>query len=233
MTVKETVLHIVHLSNLLQVGHSALVCPAKFAVGSGPSMIKPYMQYHDAKAGNFVTEILQFLEKGKTVILDLGNAPPELMEYFSIHLSTAVFHRQVEKFSSNELGQHFVQLYFEEAHNLFAANDDDERTKIYRRLAKEGAKYQIGMVYSTQSVTSVSKDLLGQTENFFIAHLASQDEVNALARVNVTYESMKDDIMLTKTPGYIRMLTRSHRFVVPMQAVKFEASIPTQVVTGN
>src|SRR6185312_6463019 len=89
---------------------------------------------------------------------------------------------------------------FEEAHNLFAANDDDERTKIYRRLAKEGAKYQIGMVYSTQSVTSVSKDLLGQTENFFIAHLASQDEVNALARVNVTYESMKDDIMLTKTP---------------------------------
>jgi len=169
-------------------------------------------------------------DQGKTVILDLGNAPPELMEYFSIHLSTSVFHRQVEKFSSNELGAHFVQLYFEEAHNLFAANDDDERTKIYRRLAKEGAKYQIGMVYSTQSVTSVSKDLLGQTENFFIAHLASQDEVNALARVNVAYESMKDDIMLTKTPGYVRMLTRSHRFVVPMQAVKFEASIPTQVV---
>ena len=205
----------------------------KFAVGSGPSMIKPYMQYHDAKAGNFVTEIIQFLEKGKTVILDLGNAPPELMEYFSIHLSTAVFHRQVEKFSSNDLGDHYIQLYFEEAHNLFAANDDDERTKIYRRLAKEGAKYQIGMVYSTQSVTSVSKDLLNQTENFFIAHLASQDEVNALARVNVTYESMKDDIMLTKTPGYIRMLTRSHRFVVPMQAVKFEASVPTQVLTPD
>lgn len=118
----------------------------RFAVGSGPSMIKPYMQYHDSKAGNFVTEIIHYLDQGKTVILDLGNAPPELMEYFSIHLSTSVFHRQVEKFSSNELGAHFVQLYFEEAHNLFAANDDDERTKIYRRLAKEGAKYQIGMV---------------------------------------------------------------------------------------
>jgi hypothetical protein len=201
----------------------------RFVVGSGPSLIKPYMQYHDPNAGNFVTEIIGFLEQGKTVILDLGNAPPELMEYFSVHLSTAVFHRQVEKFSSNDLGSHFLQLYFEEAHNLFASSDNDERTKIYRRLAKEGAKYQIGMVYSTQSVTSVSKDLLGQTENFFIAHLASQDEVNALARVNVAYESMKGDIMLTKTPGYIRMLTRSHRFVVPMQAVKFEAAVPTQV----
>ena len=76
----------------------------------------------------------------------------------------------------------------------------------------------------------MSKDLLGQTENFFIAHLASQDEVNSLARVNIAYESMKDDIMLTKTPGYIRMLTRSHRFVVPMQAEKFEASVPTQLL---
>jgi hypothetical protein len=198
----------------------------KFTAGSGPSMIKPYMQYHDPEAGNFVTEIIQLLDKGRTVILDLGNAPPELMEYFSVHLSTAVFHRQVEKFSSNDLGNHFLQLYFEEAHNLFAANDDDDKTKIYRRLAKEGAKYQIGMVYSTQSVTSVSKDLLGQTENFFIAHLASQDEVNALARTNIAYDSMKDDIMVTKTPGYIRMLTRSHRFVVPMQAVRFEAVVP-------
>ena len=196
-------------------------------------MIKPYMQYHDAKAGNFVTEILQYLEKGKTVILDLGNSPPELMEYFSIHLSTSVFHRQVEKFSSNELGDHFVQLYFEEAHNLFAANDNDERTKIYRRLAKEGAKYQIGMVYSTQSVTSVSKDLLGQTENFFIAHLASQDEVNALARVNVTYESMKDDIMLTKTPGYIRMLTAFSPICRPNAGGKVRSQVPTQMLTGK
>ena len=174
-----------------------------------------------------MAEIIQLLEKGQTVILDLGNAPPELMEYFSVHLSTAVFHRQVEKFSNNELGNRFLELYFEEAHNLFANEDrNDERTKIYRRLAKEGAKYHIGMVYSTQSVTSVSKDLLGQTENFFIAHLASQDEVNALARVNIAYESMKDDIMLSKTPGYIRMLTRSHRFVVSMQARKFEAAAP-------
>ena len=204
----------------------------RFTGGSGPSIIKPYTKYHDSKAGNFVVEILQLLESGQTVILDLGNAPPELMEYFSILLSTAVMHRQVEKFSSNELGNHYLQLYFEEAHNLFASDDKDERTKIYRRLAKEGAKYQIGMVYSTQSVTSVSKDLLGQTENFFIAHLASQDEVNALAKVNIAYQSMKEDIMLTKTPGYIRMLTRSHRFVVPMQARKFEAAIPMQISTA-
>ena len=194
--------------------------------GSGPAALKKYRPYHNPAAGNFVDEILQLLSLGKTVILDLGNAPPELMEYFSIQLSKAVSSQQVEKFSTNKLGNTFIQLYFEEAHNLFAPSDTDEKTKIYRRLAKEGAKYHIGMVYSTQSVTSVSKDLLGQTENFFIAHMSSQDEVNALAKINIAYQSMGEDIMLTKTPGYIRMLTRSHRFVVPMQAHKFEAKTP-------
>ncbi len=137
-------------------------------VSTGPAILQPYRKYHDPNAGNFVEEIIDLLEKGRTVILDLGNAPPEVMEYFSVHLSTAVFHKQVDKFSNNKLGLHYLQLYFEEAHNLFGTTDNDERTKIYRRLAKEGAKYHIGMVYSTQSVTSVSKDLLAQTENFFI-----------------------------------------------------------------
>ena len=205
----------------------------KSTVSSGPSLLKKYNQYHDAAAGNFVEEILAYLEAGRTVILDLGNAPPELMQYFSVYLSQAVFYRQVEKFSTNQLGDFYLQLYFEEAHNLFAPSDTDEKTKIYRRLAKEGAKYHIGMVYSTQSVSSVSKDLLGQTENFFIAHLASQDEVNALAKVNVAYNSMKDDIMLSKTPGYIRMLTSSHRFVVPMQSMKFEAATPMKFAAAS
>jgi hypothetical protein len=44
-------------------------------------------------------------------------------------------------------------------------------------------------------------------EYFFIAHLASQDDVNRLSRLNIAYESLKDDIMQAKTVGYIRMLT--------------------------
>lgn len=146
------------------------------------------------------------------------------MQYFSRELSQAVFYHQTDKFTNNKLGNHFIQLYFEEAHNLFKNNDNSDETRIYRRFAKEGAKYHIGMVYSTQSPTTILADLLAQTENFFIAHLASQDDVNKLAKVNVAYESIKNDILKAKTIGYIRMLTRSHRFVVSMQALKFSPS---------
>ena len=187
----------------------------------GPGIIQGLRIYHDKAAGNFVEEILAALDEGKTIILDLGNANETVMRYFSRELSERVFAHQTDKFTGNKLDDHYVQLYFEEAHNLFALSDTDEATRIYRRFAKEGAKYHIGMVYSTQSPTTVNSDLLAQTENFFIAHLASRDEVNKLAKVNVAYETLGDDILQAKTQGYMRMLTRSHRFVVPMQALKF------------
>ena len=78
------------------------------------------------------------------------------------------------------------------------------------------------MVYSTQSPSTVNGDLLAQTENFFVLHLASTEDVNRLAKVNVAYESIKEDILRAKTVGFVRMLTRSHRFVVSMQALMFK-----------
>ena len=68
---------------------------------------------------------------------------------------------------------------------------------------------------------SVSKELLAQTENFFVAHISSRDEVNALSKVNSAYEDLKEDILRAKSPGYVRMLTRSNRFVISVQAKKF------------
>jgi Helicase HerA, central domain len=189
-------------------------------IGGGPQVLRPYMTFHDPKAGAFVEEILDFLDAGKTVILDLGNASDTIRQYFSDMLSLAVFAHQEKKFTSNKLGNHYIQLYFEEAHNLFPRERTDI-TGVYSRFAKEGAKFHIGMVYSTQSPSTVSADLLAQTENFFIAHMSSQDEVRALAKLQVAFEGLQEDILRTRTPGYMRMLTFSHRFVVPVQVRRF------------
>jgi len=188
----------------------------------GPVVIQPYREYHDPNAGDFVDEILNLLDEGKTVILDLGNASDSIRRYFSDLLSKAVFTHQENKFVHNTLGNHFVQLYFEEAHNLFPRENKD-MIGIYARFAKEGAKFHIGMVYSTQSPSTINRDLLAQTENFFIAHISSQDEVNALAKFQVAFDGLQMDILHTRTPGYMRMLTFSHRFIVPVQVKKFGA----------
>lgn len=195
------------------------------AGGSGPTVLRSYIGFHAPDAGDFIAEILKLLDAGKTVILDLGNATDEVRRYFSDLLSRAVFAHQELKFVSNKLEGHFVQLYFEEAHNLFPP-DDKDLSGVYARFAKEGAKFHIGMVYSTQSPSTINRELLAQTENFFVAHLSSQDETKALSRVQVAFAGIEEEILRAKTPGYVRMLTMSHRFVVPVQAYKFEATIP-------
>ncbi len=192
------------------------------ATGSGPSVIRAYRHYHAPDAGDFQGEILALLDQGRTVILDLGNATDAIRKYFSNMLSTAVFRAQETKFVSNALGNRYVQLYFEEAHNLFPP-DSKDLTGVYARFAKEGAKFHIGMVYSTQSPSTINKELLAQTENFFVGHLSSQDETRSLSRVQIAFSGIEEDILRAKTPGYMRMLTMSHRFVVPTQAFKFEA----------
>ncbi len=190
------------------------LCPES---GKGPVMLSKYKMYHSATAGDFVTEIINYLDEGKTVILDLGNANDEIRQYFSDLLSRAVFNKQETEFVNNNLGDKYIQLYFEEAHNLFPPQTKDNQD-VYSRFAKEGAKFHIGMVYSTQSPSTISKELLVQTENFFVGHLASTDETKALTRTQIAFEGVEDDILRAKTPGYMRMLTMSHRFVIPVQA---------------
>lgn len=189
--------------------------------GSGPKILANYRIYHSARAGDFVQEIIDLLNHGKTVILDLGNANEKIREYFSDLLSTAIFKEQERKFVSNQLGNHYVQLYFEEAHNLFPPSSNDNTT-VYHRFAKEGAKFHIGMIYSTQSPSTISKELLVQTENFFIGHLSSSDEANALSKLQSTFKGLEEDIKKCRTPGYMRILTTSHRFIIPVQVKKFE-----------
>jgi hypothetical protein len=195
------------------------------ASGSGPAVLRAYLNYHSPAAGDFIAEILQLIDDGKTVLLDLGNATDEIRRYFSDMLSQNVFSHQEKKFVSNALGKHFVQLYFEEAHNLFPP-DSNDLTGVYARFAKEGAKFHIGMVYSTQSPSTINRELLAQTENFFVAHLSSQSETRALSQVQIAFSGIDEDILRAKTPGYMRMLTMSHRFVVPVQANRFEALAP-------
>lgn len=213
-------------NDLFDADDQSLLNFLKPVIGGGPVILRPFLGYHDPQAGNIVQEVLSKLDAGKTVILDLGNASDRIRRYFSDLLSKALFAHQEQKFTSNNFGGHFMQIYFEEAHNLFP-RDAKDLTDVYSRFAKEGAKFHIGMVYSTQSPSSISQELLMQSENFFVGHLASIDEAKALSRQQATFTGIEEDILRSRTPGYMRMLTFSHRFVVPLQAFKYEAVAST------
>lgn len=186
---------------------------------SGKRILIPFKSYHDHRADGAIEGVLEAISKSKCVILDLSNAPEDLYKFFSDYLSKTIFNSQMQKFTTNSLGTKYVQFFFEEAHNLFPSNDKDLKN-VYNRLAKEGAKLNIGIVYSTQSISSLSPDLLKNTENFFIAHLNDDREIRELTRFH-EFRDVGYDVQRTKTRGFVRMITRSHKFAIPVQIDKF------------
>jgi len=193
---------------------------------SGPKKITPFTIYHDPSGANIVESIVKEVEQGKTVLIDLAQANQEVAQFYTEMVAQAILSEQMNKFatlSPQSFEAKSVLFYFEEAHNLFRA-DDRDLSSIYNKLAKEGAKFRIGMVYATQSMTTLSPDLLKNTENFFIAHLNDDREVKEIER-RYEFAGLGLDIQRARSKGYVRMITLSHRYALPVQIRLFEPAI--------
>lgn len=163
-------------------------------------------------------EIYQHLIKGKIVILDLSVGQAQLRERISKRIAKYVFDSSMNCFTSGKNPQNIV-IYIEEAHNLIGRNMDLSET--WPRLAKEGAKYKIALVYATQEVSSVHPNILANTENWFISHLNSEKEISELAKF-YDFADFKQSLLRSQDVGFARVKTLSSPFVVPIQINKFD-----------
>ena len=169
---------------------------------------------------SFEDEIVALLRDGKIVIIDLSQGDPDIQRTYSDRVCRRIFAEAMDRFIKNELAN-FIQMYFEEAHNLFPRKEERDLTIIYNRLAKEGQKLRIGLNYATQEVSSISSSILKNTQNWFITHLNNEDELREL-RKYYDFEDFVASIRRTTDKGFVRMKTDSNTFIVPIQIDRFE-----------
>ena len=183
--------------------------------------------YHSAERENDVAEeVYRNLCEGKIVILDLSVGNAVLRERVSKKIAAYVFNQSMDKFTQGKMPPNIV-LYIEEAHNLIGRNND--LTDTWPRIAKEGAKYHISLVYATQEVSSVHPNILANTENWFVSHLNSEKEIKELAKF-YDFADFSKSLLRSQDVGFTRVKTLSSPFVVPIQVDKFD---PEKIKQGR
>ena len=192
---------------------------------SGFMKFRPLVKFHTPQSSaSFEKDIVNRLKRGEIIIIDLSQGDPIVQKTYAERISLRIFQDAMDRFI-NMSPNNFVQFYFEEAHNLFPQKDDKDLSRIYNRIAKEGAKLNIGLIYATQEVSSISSNILKNTQNWFIAHLNNEDEIREIRKF-YDFSDFCDGLIRYSSgsdKGFVRMKTYSNAFVIPVQVDRFIA----------
>ena len=168
-------------------------------------------------------DVYENLIEGKIVILDLSAGSEKMKDIQAQKIADFIFVQNTAKYTSGERAHApIIMMYVEEAHNLIGKDKKIDTT--WPRIAKEGAAYKIGLVYSTQEPSSIHPNIMANTENFFVTHLNNDDEIRTISKF-YDFGDFAGVIKKATDVGFSRIKTLSSSFVVPTQILQFRPEI--------
>ncbi|MEZ5535401.1 MAG: DUF87 domain-containing protein [Thiolinea sp.] len=183
------------------------------------SYLKPVAEHHSiASSSEVESDIYKLLANGFIVIIDLSVGHSKVRESISERIARNIFSQSMGIFHNGKTPPNIV-VYVEEAHNLIGRNAEPDET--WPRIAKEGAKAHLSLVYATQEPSSIQPNIMANTENWIVTHLNNDDELRVLGKF-YDFSDFIQSLKRAQDVGFARVKTLSSPYVVPTQIDLFE-----------
>lgn len=115
----------------------------------------------------------------QVTILDMSLLPSEVLETIT-GLVGRIILEFVSRFKEADRGSMPIVMVLEEAQNYIPEINKKDRTsisrKVFERIAREGRKYGLSLVISSQRPSELSKTVLSQCNSFVIHRLQNPDD---------------------------------------------------------
>ncbi len=172
----------------------------------------------DAEA---IRHILQQLESGKVVLMELKNISPLGEQALSTLLSKKLLAHYAEKPEEQLNKAAPVMIVLEEAHR-FLGKKEQAQANVFGRLVSEARKFNLGLCAVDQQPRLLADNVLSQLNTLFIMGLASKADrgkLEAMCRKDILQQ--RNEIK-NLDRGELIIATNYLRFAAPVKVHKYE-----------
>lgn len=144
----------------------------------------------DKKVDDYINTLLGIeddndakVKKNQVIIIDLNSANDETVEVISCVLSRLIFEKLKTVKNRNKYP---VNLVLEEAHRYISTETGKvfgDANRIFERIAKEGRKYGMFLLVSSQRPSELSKTVLSQCSNFIVHRIQNPEDLSHIRQI--------------------------------------------------
>lgn len=148
---------------------------------------------HDPSS-QMIDMLFSALKDGKICIIDVSQLRGAQALILSGLLLQRIFDHNQDEFTRASPETIPVIAVIEEAQSIFAGRSQSSGEGPFISWVKEGRKYDLGALMITQQPGSIPNEILSQGDNWFIFHLLSAGDLQAVKKANAHFS---DDILST------------------------------------